>query len=644
MGQRWSLRARFVLVALACLLPLLGVVLFLLRQNVFHEHDQLLDAQVATAEVVAQVVGTMVEDYDAVLHELAGERALQRLDAEPTEALLTQFRRARPNSLYALFLVADDRTLVATAGLEAGPLPEGVTPALDDALGPTAFGMSTRLDLSGGDEAIAIAVPVMGESKEADGEPVAAVGALLSVERLRETVLPFARGQTEIAIVAYGELIASRAAEEGSARGDLTDRLAEPIAAASAGAIDASPYEDVAGAERVAAYAPIEVPGGEWAVIVTHPSPMSWAVNGPLLMRGVAALALAVVAALALALLLGEWIARPLRQMTEQAVGLTRGDFSRPAPSVRGGEIGALSAAFRAMADRFAIQVADLETARQEGAAWAEQLRELHRRTVRLQEDERRRIASDIHDAVAPLITGALYQARALRLTDGAGGAAGGATADGVAEGLDAVGDLLARAMTELHDVIFSLRPPDLDDIGVVAAIERYAAQIRRSGLNVRLETVGESPALTPEVRLAIYRIVQEALHNALRHAAADEAVVRLEVADGLLRVAIRDNGAGFDPERATRPSALGLLSMRERASAIGAGFAIASRPGDGTTVVIERRLEPEPVAGGGESEGSEVAGVVAPIVPASAPGSEATPLRTFAPSLRPVAAKAGPG
>ena len=102
--------------------------------------------------------------------------------------------------------------------------------------------------------------------------------------------------------------------------------------------------------------------------------------------------------------------------------------------------------------------------------------------------------------------------------------------------------------MEELHGVIFALRPPDLDDIGVVAAIERYIAQVQRSGLNVHLEAAEEPPPLTPEVRLAIYRIVQEALHNALRHAAADEAVVRFEVIDDLLRVTIRDNGAGFNP------------------------------------------------------------------------------------------------
>ncbi|MBW3633059.1 MAG: sensor histidine kinase, partial [Chloroflexi bacterium] len=154
--------------------------------------------------------------------------------------------------------------------------------------------------------------------------------------------------------------------------------------------------------------------------------------------------------------------------------------------------------------------------------------------------------------------------------------------------------DLLSKALEELNGVVFALRPPDLDDFGVVASIERYIGQVQRSGLNVHLEANAEPPPLTPEVRLAIYRIVQEALHNALRHAAADEAVVRFETIDDTLRVTIRDNGAGFNPQRTARPTALGLLSMRERAAAIGATFAVMSRPGDGTTVMVERQIDPE--------------------------------------------------
>ena len=104
-----------------------------------------------------------------------------------------------------------------------------------------------------------------------------------------------------------------------------------------------------------------------------------------------------------------------------------------------------------------------------------------------------------------------------------------------------------------------------------------------------RLEVENEPANLSSDVRLGIYRIVQEALHNVVRHSGADEAVVRLETIDDTTRVTIRDNGSGFDPETAVRPTSLGLLSMRERANAISATFQIVSRPGGGTAIVIER-------------------------------------------------------
>jgi signal transduction histidine kinase len=137
--------------------------------------------------------------------------------------------------------------------------------------------------------------------------------------------------------------------------------------------------------------------------------------------------------------------------------------------------------------------------------------------------------------------------------------------------------------------VIFDLRPPDLDDLGVVAAIQAYATSIQRTNLNVRLDLGEEPPELTSEVRLGMYRIVQEALHNVMRHSGADEALVRLESTETLLRLTIRDNGSGFDPETAIRPTSLGLLSMRERAAAIGASLTIVSRPGGGTAIILER-------------------------------------------------------
>jgi signal transduction histidine kinase len=142
---------------------------------------------------------------------------------------------------------------------------------------------------------------------------------------------------------------------------------------------------------------------------------------------------------------------------------------------------------------------------------------------------------------------------------------------------------------------------------------------VSRSGLPTELEVVGEPRRLSPEARLGVYRIVQEALHNAQRHAHADEALVKMEWLDDRLRLTVRDNGSGFDTEQAYQPTSLGLLSMRERAAAIGGMLEIASRPGAGTAIILERNYSDDLVP---ETDG-EAAGELesAPETPLTALG-----------------------
>ncbi|MFT4037988.1 MAG: cache domain-containing protein [Thermomicrobiales bacterium] len=581
--RRLSLKNRLVLFAGACLLPLLVVTLVILSETADAGREQVLDAQASTAEVAASVISATIADNQKVLQELASIDRVRRLETEPGLEALDQFSRAHPN-LYGLFLFNDQGQQVASTGLDPQQFRANVhfSDAVDRSLKLGEPGVSTALTTPDA-RVIALTMPVRAKD-QAEGEPIGVVGSLLSVERLGAAVLPIARGDTLIAVVADGQVVAAQG----------NDPAVNAIIGASVPANQTSKqgtlsYVDDSGRERFAVYAP--VPNSTWGVLVTHPSPAAYAPNREMVSRSLIAVLAATLVTFALAALVSELVSRPLRQVQSQAAALAAGDTSMRDPVDGGGEeIASIGDSLREISAHLGDQTRDLSLAREAGASQAEQLRELNRRTVRLQEDERRRIAGEIHDAVSPLITGALYQARAIRL--GSQEETGWEIARRDA-GLDSVGDLLARAMEELHGVVFALRPPDLDDIGVVAAIERYIAQIQRSGLNAHIEATEDPPALTPEVRLAIYRIVQEALHNALRHAAADEAVVSFETVNDTLRVTISDNGAGFNPEIATRPTALGLLSMRERAEAIGASLTIRSRPGDGTTVLIERRLEP---------------------------------------------------
>jgi signal transduction histidine kinase len=591
MMRRWSLRTRFVAAASLCLLPLLAVVLYVLDESLDQSRDQIIETEIAMSEVVAKGINETLDENKTVLTDLASLESVRSMNEAAAQQELGQWWRARPN-MYGISLTKPDKETLTSAGIEPGQMPISYYQALDVALNVGDTGVSGMVPIDDGDSgAIAMFVPVKAESGETlEGMPIGAVGGLLKVERLKRTFLPalgLGSGDSTIALVANGQVIARQRGGEVD-EGDSTDTLAEPIAAASGGKNGQITYTDSSGNDRLAVYAPVDFPGADWSVIVTNPAPTTYGPNRYLLERGLLALAGAVVLTLVLAVFFGEFTARPLRQLTKQSVAIADGDYSQTVQPVGRGEVATLSSAIGLMAERLTSQVRDLEAARAEVELQAERLRDLLRRTVRLQEDERRRIASDIHDAVSPLITGALYQARAVRLTsNGNGNGQSDGSHDN--ESLNAITDLLERAMAEIHDVIFALRPPDLDDLGVVAAIDRYVQQINRTGLPCHLEVVGEQHRLSPEARLGIYRIVQEALHNALRHADADEAVVRLEWGEDLLRVTIRDNGSGFDTEQEARPASLGLLSMRERAAAIGARLEIASRPGDGTVVILER-------------------------------------------------------
>lgn len=603
----WSLRTRFVLAALACLLPLIGVAVYILFESLENNENQLIDTETAIANVVAETLRNSLAENEGVLTTLASRSEVQSLAQSRAQPALTEVVRNR-QSIGGLMLLEDmgddPPKVIATEGVDA----TNALSLIDGTLGRAITGetgVSNPVTVDGSDYIVlAVAVPVPSSIGGTTRNP-GILAALLKIERIAGQVTPFSGDDTMITVSSKDYVIASSAVLP--ADDPLPTRLARPIERALAGEEGTYAFEAANGDERLAVFTPVDFAGAEWAVLVTSPSPRTYGPNQTLLQNGLIALGLAGALALGLALVLGEFTARPLRRLTAQAGAMAHGDFSRRIDPAGGGEVRSLGAAFREMEDQLSRQVQDLDTARLERERQAVELRDLHRRTVRLQEDERRRIASEIHDAVSPLITGALYQARALRMTNGS------TPPEERDEGLDAVADLLGRAGDELHGVIFALRPPDLDDLGVVPAIERYIQTIQRTGLNVRFELVGEPPALTPEIRLGIYRIVQEALHNVVRHADADEAVVRFDASSDLLRVVIRDNGSGFDPDRAQGPTSLGILSMRERAAAIGATFEIASRAGGGTVLVIERpdadAVTPEPggaAAGGNGSGGGD--------------------------------------
>jgi signal transduction histidine kinase len=209
------------------------------------------------------------------------------------------------------------------------------------------------------------------------------------------------------------------------------------------------------------------------------------------------------------------------------------------------------------------------------------ELQQLSARLVDAQETERRSISRELHDEVG--------QALGLLLMD-AGRLSNQLGADGKGQELvQSIKTVAERTVQTVRNMALLLRPSMLDDLGLAAAVEWYAREISRRGeieVEVRPESVSEE--LPDALKLCVYRMVQEALNNAQRHAHAKRVVVGLVQTSDAIRVEVTDNGNGFDPKR-TR--GMGLLGMEERVKRLGGTIEVASRPGTGTTIRAELPL-----------------------------------------------------
>jgi signal transduction histidine kinase len=200
--------------------------------------------------------------------------------------------------------------------------------------------------------------------------------------------------------------------------------------------------------------------------------------------------------------------------------------------------------------------------------------REAVRALLKGQEIERTRLARELHDETGQALASILLALKSVEPQIGE-------------EPVALLRELVGSALDDVRRLATELRPATLDDFGLAPALERLTALVSgRSGLDIQLNT-SSSVALPPEHETALYRIVQEALTNIVKHAdATSVSIVVMNIGD-TVRAVIEDNGTGFDPAN-VRQGALGLAGMRERVSLIGGRFEIESAPGSGTTLLIE--------------------------------------------------------
>lgn len=211
-------------------------------------------------------------------------------------------------------------------------------------------------------------------------------------------------------------------------------------------------------------------------------------------------------------------------------------------------------------------------------------LQDLSTRLLQVQESERKSIARELHDEVGQALSGILLGIAnlAAMLQPQAG--------EDVGRELQKLRRLTEKTVATVRDMSLLLRPSMLDDLGLVPALEWQAREVsRNSGLNVAVQAAENvSDELSDDGRTCIYRVVQEALRNSVRHARASHAKVQLIDKDGRLHLTIEDDGEGFTPDR---ERGLGLLGMEERVRHLGGFFSITSEPGRGSRISVQLPL-----------------------------------------------------
>ncbi len=278
-------------------------------------------------------------------------------------------------------------------------------------------------------------------------------------------------------------------------------------------------------------------------------------------------------------------MAQPIQRLRDSAQAVQGGDLTQRVPVDRSDEIGQLASAFNAM-------TAELARSREELGRKEELRARLLEQVITAQEEERKRIARELHDETSQALTSLMVGLKVLEQRPD------------LAETREALADLRAltgKTLDAVHNLALQLRPSVLDDLGLAPAVDRMVAEYQRThGIEVTFETnLRIGPRLPATIETALYRIAQEALTNVARHAKARSVSVLLEARRGSVTLIVEDDGCGFDA--ASRLAevgddrCLGVFGMRERATLLGGTLIIESTPGSGTTVFVAVPLPPEP-------------------------------------------------
>jgi signal transduction histidine kinase len=597
---REGLRFRvYVLVAVGVLVPA-ALVTTLSWWRLRDLDDEMVAARRAAAGTVAEHVSEELTADLETLQRLASNPQLVR-EPEGADRARELLRNAYLHAQFRALFVFDGRGRVVAeepqGGRSAAPpasLPE-IQQTLQDGK-PRVTGL-----VGASDEARTYAfVSVM----DWRGRPVGVVGGVVDFSlpartRVLRHLLRGRAGHAEL-VDASGLVLASTDRARVHQPAQCSARLGQLIAERRSSSGFCRDCHR-GGEASLMAFAPLSA--ARWGVIVVQPQ--AFLATAGALPTSFALLGLAIVAlAGVLAWGTARSVTRPIAVLTDAAERIAAGELDEPIPELGEDELGRLGRSLEEMRTSLRELLEQVGRANEllerrvvertgELARANEQLRErdaqrqrLLRTVITAQEDERKRIARELHDettqSLAVLVMGLETAVAALK-------------AGGPQPRLDEVKALAVRTLEEVHRLILDLRPAVLDDLGLFSALRWYAERaLSGRGIAVRCEIQELDRRLPPEFEIALFRIGQEVMNNIARHARAESVLIQLgphAPAPGgprELRIEIEDDGQGFDPGTAPedRPH-YGLIGIRERAELLGGIATIDSAPGHGTRVEV---------------------------------------------------------
>jgi signal transduction histidine kinase len=570
-----SIRTRLVLLALVSTVPMLVLAAVNASQDVAGARQAAQMEALRVSQLQADLVDEHVLAVDTLLRSLATTGLTDAGEAVPNQAQLNSILAHLPPSYSGLFV---------------GP--------------PAVVSAATWITA---DKAIVVSRPILGR----DGGVLASLNAATRLDRLPHLeTRDLPSGSVVMILDQRGVVLAHTPDYEAWVGRDLSDMdFVREALRRRQGTVEQVGRD---GVSRLGAYTTAN--RAPWLVYVGLPSEIVLGSSRVAVLRNLWFGVLALGAAVLVAFSMSGRITAPLRRLTSDAQALGRGDLGRRTNAEARGEVGVLAAVFNRMAEDVERHIEDVrashlreQEARLAAEAAAEQLAErevrlqdLVRRLQVAQEEERRRVAYEIHDGLAQVAASAhqhLQTFADLHVPESQTERAD----------LDRTVDLVQRTVREARRLIAGLRPTALDDFGLATAIRLEVEVLRGEGWQVTYEEDLGDQRLPLQIETALYRVAQEALTNVRKHAGRARVAVMLERDDGSIRLQVRDWGRGFDAgasKAKPRPGErVGLLSMQERVALLHGRCTVTSDPGEGTRVSAVVPLE-VPVAAG-ENDGA---------------------------------------